>query len=73
MIYFFHPSGYAFATGSEDKSARLFDIRSDQQIAMFKPPTPNSGFTSCGLSMSGRILLCGSDDNNVHMWDTLKK
>lgn len=26
----FHPNGYAFATGSEDKTARLFDIRSDQ-------------------------------------------
>jgi WD40 repeat protein len=26
----FHPNGFAFATGSEDKTARLFDIRSDQ-------------------------------------------
>lgn len=26
----YHPSGFAFATGSEDKTARLFDIRSDQ-------------------------------------------
>ncbi|XP_050309270.1 guanine nucleotide-binding protein subunit beta-2 [Anthonomus grandis grandis] len=68
----FHPSGYAFATGSEDKSARMFDIRGDQQIAEYKPPNNKSGFTSCALSLSGRILLCGSDDNNVHMWDTLK-
>lgn len=22
--------------------------------------------------MSGRLLFCGSDDNSVHMWDTLK-
>lgn len=50
----------------------MFDIRSDQEIALFKPPSASSGFTSCGLSLSGRILLCGSDDNNVHMWDTLK-
>ncbi|ENN78693.1 guanine nucleotide-binding protein subunit beta-2 [Dendroctonus ponderosae] len=68
----FHPSGYAFVTGSEDKTARMFDIRADQQIAQYKPPAANSGFTSCGLSISGRIILCGSDDNNVHMWDTLK-
>ncbi|CAG9863075.1 unnamed protein product [Phyllotreta striolata] len=68
----YHPSGYGFATGSEDKSARMFDIRSDQQLALYKPPSPNSGFTSCALSISGRILLCGSDDNNIHMWDTLK-
>lgn len=50
----------------------MFDIRSDQQIALYKPPNANSGFTSCGLSLSGRILFCGSDDNSVHMWDTLK-
>lgn len=68
----FHPSGQAFVTGSEDKSARLFDIRSDQQVALYKPPGGNSGFTSCGLSVSGRLLFCGSDDNNVHFWDTLK-
>jgi len=68
----FHPSGYCFVTASEDKSARLWDIRSDQQVAEYKPPSPNSGFTSCGLSKSGRILFAGSDDNQVHMWDVLK-
>ncbi|KAK4880126.1 hypothetical protein RN001_008272 [Aquatica leii] len=68
----YHPSGNAFVTGSEDKSARMFDIRSDQQIALYEPPNKSSGFTSCGLSKSGRFLLCGSDDNNVHIWDTLK-
>lgn len=68
----FHPSGQAFVTCSEDKTARLFDIRSDQQVALYEPPNKTSGFTSCGLSLSGRFLFCGSDDNNVHMWDTLK-
>lgn len=90
----YHPSGQAFATASEDKSARLFDLRSDQQIASYQPSNPNSGFTSCGtsayrlslaqkltilmilvisaLSHSGRYVFCGSDDNAVHSWDTLK-
>ncbi|KAK9507985.1 hypothetical protein O3M35_007739 [Rhynocoris fuscipes] len=68
----YHPSGYAFVTGSEDKTARLFDIRSDQQVAVYKPPNTQPSFTSCGLSVSGRFLLCGSDDNNVHIFDTLK-
>lgn len=47
----YHPSGQAFATASEDKSARLFDIRSDQQIASYSPPNPDSGFTSCGNAL----------------------
>ncbi|XP_041987742.1 guanine nucleotide-binding protein subunit beta-2 [Aricia agestis] len=67
----FHPSGQAFATASEDKTARLFDIRSDQQIGHYTP-VGNGGFTSCGLSSSGRYLLAGSDDNTIHSWDTLK-
>lgn len=68
----FHNSGYYFATGSDDKSSRLFDIRADQQIGHYKPPSSSSGFTSCGLSKSGRLVLCGSDDTSIHIWDTLK-
>uniref|UniRef100_A0A1L8DGQ6 Putative transcription initiation factor tfiid n=1 Tax=Nyssomyia neivai TaxID=330878 RepID=A0A1L8DGQ6_9DIPT len=68
----FHPGGQAFGTASEDKTARLFDIRSDQQVCQYEPPNKSSGFTSCALSLSGRYILCGSDDNNVHYWDSLK-
>lgn len=68
----YHPSGFSFATGSEDKTARMYDVRSDQQVAQYEPPNKTSGFTSCGLSLSGRFLLCGSDDNSVHIWDTMK-
>ncbi|KAF4533529.1 hypothetical protein B566_EDAN001014 [Ephemera danica] len=68
----YHPSGFAIATGSEDKTSRLFDIRSDQQVALFKPPSGSPGFTSCGLSKSGRFVLCGSDDTTIHIWDTMK-
>ncbi|XP_031635705.1 guanine nucleotide-binding protein subunit beta-2 [Contarinia nasturtii] len=69
---FYHPSGQAFASASEDKTARMFDIRSDQQVANYAPQNPNSGFTSCALSLSGRYLFCGADDNSVYAWDTLK-
>lgn len=47
-------------------------MRSDQQIAEYKAPNEKSGFSSCGLSKSGRYLMCGSDDNHIHFWDTLK-
>ena len=72
VILQFHPSGNCFVTGSEDKTARLWDIRSDQQVKEYKPPTANSGFTSCVLSLSGRYIICGSDDNQIHSWDILK-
>uniref|UniRef100_A0A336L3M1 CSON003820 protein n=1 Tax=Culicoides sonorensis TaxID=179676 RepID=A0A336L3M1_CULSO len=68
----FHPNGFNFATCSEDKSVKLFDIRSDQQLATYEAPNKSAGFTSCAVSLSGRLILCGSDDNNIHCWDALK-
>ncbi|EEB15543.1 guanine nucleotide-binding protein beta, putative, partial [Pediculus humanus corporis] len=68
----FHPSGQAFASASDDKTARIYDIRSDQQLALFEEPKKTSGFSSCGLSLSGRFIFAGGDDNNIHMWDALK-
>ncbi|XP_074599138.1 guanine nucleotide-binding protein subunit beta-2 [Brevipalpus obovatus] len=68
----FHRSNSVFGSGSEDKTCRLFDVRSDQEIVAYKSPNGRSGFTSCALSLSGRILLAGSDDKSIHMWDVLK-
>lgn len=71
----FHPDGRHFVTCSEDKTCRLWDLRADQEIAVYKAP-PNhasSTFTSCGLSKSGRLVFCGSDDSSIHMWDVVGK
>jgi guanine nucleotide-binding protein subunit beta len=68
----FHPSGFAFATASEDFTTRLFDIRSDQEVSQYAAPTPNVGFTSVILSKSGRYLLAGGDEGGIHTWDALK-
>ncbi|KAL0277168.1 UNVERIFIED_CONTAM: hypothetical protein PYX00_004537 [Menopon gallinae] len=68
----FHPGNYAFATASEDKTARMYDLRSDQQLTVYQTPKKTNSLTSCGLSISGRFIICGSDDNQVHIWDALK-
>lgn len=31
-----------------------------------------SCYRFAALSSSGRFILCGSDDNNIHIWDTMK-
>jgi len=68
----YHPSTLAFATASEDFTARIFDIRADQQVSLNKASAPDIGFTSTVLSKSGRYLVAGGDDGAAHVWDSLK-
>ena len=67
------PNGYAFATGSDDATCRLFDLRADQEIGMYSHDNIICGITSVAFSKSGRLLLGGYDDFNCNIWDTLKQ
>jgi len=73
-IYYsqFFPNGYAFATGSDDATCRLFDIRADQELAMYSHDNIICGITSVAFSRSGRLLLAGYDDFNCNVWDSMK-
>lgn len=68
----FFPDGYAFGTGSDDASCRLFDLRSFQQINVYGQNNIVCGITSVAFSSSGRILFGGYDDYNCIGWDTVK-
>lgn len=48
VLFQYHPSGFGFASCSEDQTARLYDLRADQQIGLYEPNKKNTGFTSCG-------------------------
>jgi len=75
--FFFHynrffPNGEAFATGSDDASCRLFDLRADRELSQYTHDNILCGITSVAFSISGRLLFAGYDDFNCNVWDTLK-
>lgn len=71
MVRFF-PNGDAFATGSDDASCKLYDLRADRELNTYAHDNILCGITSVGFSKSGRVLFAGYDDYNVNIWDTLK-
>jgi WD domain, G-beta repeat len=72
ILFRFFPNGDAFATGSDDASCRLFDIRADRELNAFTHDNILCGITSVAFSISGRILFGGYDDWTCNVWDTLK-
>ena len=72
MLTRFFPNGDAFATGSDDASCRLFDIRADRELNSFTHDNILCGITSVAFSISGRILFGGYDDWTCNVWDTLR-
>ena len=62
----------ALASGSDDASCRLFDIRCDQELAVYQHDNIICGITSVAFSKSGRLLMAGYDDHNCNIWDTVR-
>lgn len=67
----FFPNGNAFATGSDDTSCKLFDIRADTELMEYTSDNILCGITSVDFSNSGRLLFAGYDDYVCYAWDTL--
>uniref|UniRef100_A0A1I7WE84 WD_REPEATS_REGION domain-containing protein n=1 Tax=Heterorhabditis bacteriophora TaxID=37862 RepID=A0A1I7WE84_HETBA len=73
----FFPSGYAFATGSDDATCRLFDIRADQELAMYSHDNIICGVlaghdnrVSClGVTEDGMAVCTGSWDSFLKIWN----
>merc|ERR1712188_165561 len=69
VLYF--PNNYAFGTGSDDYSCRLFDIRADRELVSYSDDVTH-GVTSIAYSLSGRYMFAGYDNAQLRVWDTLK-
>merc|ERR1711975_190537 len=67
----FFPDGIGFATGSDDASCRLFDLRCSQELQAYTHDKILCGITSVDFSSSGRYLFAGYDDFNCYAWDSL--
>merc|ERR1712196_261255 len=50
-------NGYAFVTGSDDSTCRLYDLRSFNEINQFSDKDILCGITSVDTSKSGRLLF----------------
>ncbi|XP_076465619.1 guanine nucleotide-binding protein subunit beta-5-like isoform X2 [Babylonia areolata] len=68
----FHPAGDAFASGSDDATVRLFDLRADGEVICFGKDSIIFPCNAVDFSVSGRLLFCGYSDHTVGMWDSLK-
>jgi len=74
----FFPNDTTFASGSEDGTARLFDLRTWGEVNRYSLPEPANkdapivSPTSLAFSASGRLLIVAYTDGNCLIWDTLK-
>jgi len=71
----FFPNEWTFATGSEDSTVRLYDLRCWSEINRFNyEPNPNGSIwpTSVAFSQSGRLMYVSYNTNFFVVYDTLK-
>ncbi|VDO05811.1 unnamed protein product [Rodentolepis nana] len=68
----FFPSGDAFATASDDATIRLFDLRTDRELCVYKKDSVIFGCNAVDFSLSGRLLFGGYNDHSLNIWDALK-
>ena len=63
----FSPDGQYILTGSDDKTARLWDASNCGQLRVFTDQA--SLVTSVAFSPDGKHILTGHDDNKARLWD----
>uniref|UniRef100_A0A8C5T5G5 G protein subunit beta 5 n=1 Tax=Malurus cyaneus samueli TaxID=2593467 RepID=A0A8C5T5G5_9PASS len=68
----YYPSGDAFASGSDDATCRLYDLRADREVAIYSKESIIFGASSVDFSLSGRLLFAGYNDYTINVWDVLK-
>src|SRR5205814_2054739 len=66
-----HPNGSLILTGSEDRTARLWDAKTGQPVG--KPLAHETEVRVVAFSELGRWMLTGTEGGTVHLWDTARQ
>ncbi|MBA2307453.1 WD40 repeat domain-containing protein [Candidatus Dependentiae bacterium] len=67
----FNPDGNTVLTGSDDKTARLWDVKTGQQLQILKGHTHS--VSSVAFSPDGDTIITGSSDKTVRLWSRSKE
>jgi WD40 repeat protein len=63
----FSPDGNRIVSGSDDKSVRVWDAKTGEQLRELQGHTDS--VTSVAFSPDGNRIVSGSDDKSVRVWD----
>ena len=61
------PDGRTVLSGSEDKTARLWDVLANKPIGL--PLVHHGPVVAVAFSSDGKTFLTASSDHTVHLWD----
>ena len=68
LVLEFSPDGTRLASGSKDKTVRLWNTDTGDELAILRKHTEWTNVLA--FSPDGKMLATGSADKTVHLWDT---